>query len=403
MTVAKVFTIAEKLRSPESAALVNLHRDFVLSPLASIPLDQVRGDPSLELWGLDRRSSSVVLLRQAPTVQSAPFLYQQQFLNATEAVLVDYRSFVEMMSNVEVPIERLAFVYSTGRCGSTLVHQLVAASGAAVSLNEPDVYSHAEREVAAGRIEATLLAELLLSATKYLVVRHLRESSLVVVKLRSRVIHIYEQLSAALGAARRIFLYRNAIDFVQSWDRIYNRHWPRQWILDVPLLRDLARALSRSYARRLNPALDKRYRHELQGCTPGDVYLKCGWSAMWVLEWLDRVNWYAHHAQDDAGVRALRYEDLVSAPDAVHHLFRHLGLSQGSVDSAMHAFSRHSQAGHAFAESAKGRPLSRTTRRLIAEVLEKHTRHGSPHVVLNRTLRVQSPPPAAGVTGTMSP
>jgi hypothetical protein len=116
--------------------------DFATHETGSIELSRVLDDPTLSLYCIDPVGRTALFVRTPPQLDlsSAPFLYQAQYTQATEAVSVPFGQLHDLATRAPIPSERLVLVQSTGRCGSTLVSQALAAAEGVVSLSEPDVY-----------------------------------------------------------------------------------------------------------------------------------------------------------------------------------------------------------------------------------------------------------------------
>lgn len=69
-------------------------------------------------------------------LMSAPFLYQAQRLKPTKVLVADWEDVPIFPSTESWPV----FVFSPGRCGSTLFHAILRACGHA-SVSEPDFYT----------------------------------------------------------------------------------------------------------------------------------------------------------------------------------------------------------------------------------------------------------------------
>ena len=120
-------------------------------------------------------------------------------------------------------LSRCVWLHSTGRCGSTLLSKVFDAMGGVQSLSEPDVYSHlptilhhAQRR---GVDRAPALVPVVRACTLLLLHAQLSRrpsEAVVLVKTRSLAVRAHALLRSALPEMRALFLYRNAVETVDS-------------------------------------------------------------------------------------------------------------------------------------------------------------------------------------------
>ena len=79
-----------------------------------------------------------------------PFLYQQQRHSALRTYVVNYQAFIQAVARLQEQdgdtsgsdlLQRIVLLYSTGRCGSTLLSKLLGRGQGVNSVSEPDFYS----------------------------------------------------------------------------------------------------------------------------------------------------------------------------------------------------------------------------------------------------------------------
>lgn len=192
--------------------------DFATHETGSIELSRVLDDPTLSLYCIDPVGRTALFVRTPPQLDlsSAPFLYQAQYTQATEAVSVPFGQLHDLATRAPIPSERLVLVQSTGRCGSTLVSQALAAAEGVVSLSEPDVYLqlHQLRDRGDPELEA-----LLKTCTTVLCAP--RPAATWAIKFRSFDIELAPAILRCFPGAKTVFLYRNAETWARSATRAF--------------------------------------------------------------------------------------------------------------------------------------------------------------------------------------
>jgi hypothetical protein len=68
------------------------------------------------------------------------FLWPTRFAQATEVVALPFHELVDLAADARSSLQRIVFINSIGRCGSTLVCRALAEADDVVALSEPDVF-----------------------------------------------------------------------------------------------------------------------------------------------------------------------------------------------------------------------------------------------------------------------
>ena len=87
------------------------------------------------------RGVRLCLLKQhPPTVLSqAPFYYQAQYENAVHVITLPFEMLIQLAQSITIDDNRLVFIHSTGRSGSTLASRIFAQIPGVINMSEPDV------------------------------------------------------------------------------------------------------------------------------------------------------------------------------------------------------------------------------------------------------------------------
>ncbi len=373
------------VRDQRSAARVNGLADFELGPPEAATLDDLLASTaSLYAAELERRELVFVVERPGADVFSAPFYYLGQ-VQAAEAVFVVGLDDAAELARRLAPPPEVVFLWSGGRCGSTLLSRALAHSHELTSYSEPDVYSQLSDWMDAGVLSVADAVEWIRVCTA--VLRPAQRSRAVALKFRGRALGQYEAFLRAHPDAKSIFLYRNAIDVVQSYDRVSRGEYSRRrWAIRLPPLRRLYGAvrLARGTVAATHLA---RYESIVRGGSPTEVVARYGFLGLNVLKWAFFVEQYLRMRREGYAVHGLRYEDLVAHPAALMtQLLDTIGCRDADVAAVLREFKRDSQEGTSHARDRGASGFTGWDRRLTRDVLARYTSHRSPGVVLPGTL-----------------
>ena len=138
---AERFTVRRLLQTPDSPRLVSM-RDFTLDGPVPSSLETIKGTPNISLYAFDLTERRAIFVETSPAVDlrvdDLPFLYQRQRKHALPIHIVQlYR----MAADVKRGPGQVVFLYSTGRCGSTLLEQILGKASSLVGLSEPDTFT----------------------------------------------------------------------------------------------------------------------------------------------------------------------------------------------------------------------------------------------------------------------
>lgn len=175
---------------------------------------------------VDDETSSIVFVETAPDfdpAESGPFYFQSQREHAVRVYTVPFEEYNRVIAELDPVLsstKQLLMVYNTSRCGSTLLSKCLDQLSNTRSISEPDIMTsltHIASE-AHGTRDADIIA-LARSSAKllcYLRRRRYPDCETVCVKFRFQMVYIAELMQKAVPDAKSIFLYRNALDVIDS-------------------------------------------------------------------------------------------------------------------------------------------------------------------------------------------
>ena len=153
------------------------------------------------------------------TDDDCTFYYQKQRAYSTMVYSVPMNDFVEACSILPENSDKVVFLHSTGRCGSTLLSRIIGCTEAFVTISEPDFFSAMTLYVQTGAMDKHVSVPLYAAATRLLVHKELSASPQykVLIKLRSFAITQAAAIVHNLPGSKNIYMYRNAMDTIDSY------------------------------------------------------------------------------------------------------------------------------------------------------------------------------------------
>ena len=284
-----------------------------------------------------------------------------------------YATLHALARTVQIDPGGIILIYSTGRCGSTLVSRALNQADGVFSLSEPDVYTQIQALRAAGASSDTEIRDLVRSCTLMLCGARAarRESRAWALKFRSWGIELGDVLYGTFPEAHVIFLYRQAEAWAQSFARMSRMFEPEgAQIGEVmqhaigPLVPRMARYLA-THTTPMPPI-------EMLACTWVSVMERC----------LDLQR---------QGVRmfAARYEELKTAPRSVlNAMFAYCGVAMSSTGLLDRVLEQDSQAGSTLSQARTRTSSSSLSEAQVIELHRLIRRYApalSPHGIVPQT------------------
>lgn len=344
-----------------------------------------------------RRRLLLVEVEQGVDLLDAdPFFYEAQRDHAVRLHALAY-SDVPRLADLLMPTATApapVFLHSTGRCGSTLLSQLLASTGTLQSVSEPDFYSQATilSRLSGGQRDRELRR--LMDGCTRLLSHALRcrdpAAGRPLIKLRSWCLPAAPLFEPLSGRWHNVFLYRDPLPTVNSFLNAYfsarqYRLW-RRWRLDRLLLSALgAFPPTRAALAATVPLFeDPGFRDDGRR----------GAAQYFTLQWLSHMQDSLRLQQQQPGFFSarIRYEDLMSRPaDVLRGLMGALGETVPALsDAAIAGLLRH--------DSQQGSRMQSKGEYLLSAEIEQAVRA---LLAAHPTGRAMSNPPHASAEGRL--
>jgi hypothetical protein len=250
------------------------------------------------LYSLDFENRQAVFVETPADVNlsHAPFYFITQYEKAKRLWIISFETMYQLAESVPVDDSRLVFIYSVGRCGSTLASQIFAQIPGVINISEP----HALMQLVIARYtkaanDDDLVA--LLKATICLLCKTAAETAWVM-KGQSFVIELGDWLHELYPQTKNLFLYRHAETWLRSGLRAYSR--------DVEGTDEERRARENQRREVLGPLVPSIARY--------DANLLLSHAEMLALMWLRAMERYVQYCRMGIEMLAIRYASWRSAP-----------------------------------------------------------------------------------------
>ncbi|HSG45525.1 MAG TPA: hypothetical protein VLA72_20455 [Anaerolineales bacterium] len=348
--------------------------DFEFEVGESIDPQIVVTNPRITLYCLDHAHQRALFVENAPGVDlsQAPFFYHAQYENAVNLYGVSYDTLHELAKGIALDSQRLIFVYSTGRSGSTLVGAALNAVDGVVGLSEPDVFTQLVTERDFGGSNQDEISALINSCMKLQCkpTEKIPNPVAWAVKFRSFSTELGDLLYEHYPDSKNIFLYRDAESWMQSAGRAFSENGDSVEF----------RTMLQGWFSTLVPSL-ARHASENGPLLPIAVIGTHAWLAV-----MDK---YLDLHKSGVPFKAFRFDDIKATREvAVKEIIEYCGLSDVDMDAVYKALERDSQADSPIAqEILAGRDfeLSDQHRADIAKTLAAHPVIQDGHFVVPST------------------
>jgi hypothetical protein len=391
MAISK-FRIVRKLRDPRSIQLVNLKHDFGLEKEGTLEAEEIIRDKNFSLYCIDQQERVAAFIQTSERlyIENAAFLYQKQYKYAENVVCVPYEVFFRVFEKIYCQMKNVCLVFSVGRCGSTLLQKMLGVLPGVNSISEADVYSQVSELLRMKQIDAAEACAIFKCATIHFWNNCCSSpNDILLLKFRSEVITSYAEIYRAIPTEKSIFMYRNATDVIQSFNRMLGFSQKHDFFLQHHLFSSFNKWWVKKQFRK-NEYLYRDFISplNLKGISTVELVALLRPSGYTFLWWLLKVNLYLKMRVENIPIVALRYEDLISNPEKMLcMILAYLKLPAKSLVQACGQVRRDSQEGTNLARDSMGQYILKAKERdSIAMAIRLYTDFSGPDHILSGTL-----------------
>jgi hypothetical protein len=292
------------------------------------------------------RQALFVELPEGSDLSHATFVFSEQFTDARRAALMPLEQFVAA-SGAMALTAGLAFLFSTGRCGSTLASRIFAQLPEVWSLSEPDYLTNLA--MARNALDRDEIDQLVRAATLWTCrPPESRRPETIVIKPRSEAVLVAAACHRAFPESRSVFMYRDLLGYSNSAFKFGQRvlgherffgegeAWRPLW--DFLMVREPISRLEDAFAPDHGPI---------------------GWEEFHTLEWDLRIDGYLRALRQGMNFTAIHYDDLNRhRAEETARLLSGCGVPARHLARAMAGFAEDSHKGGVGANTVPARPMN---------------------------------------------
>lgn len=349
----------------------NSEKDFALGDGQATSLQALVDQPDWSLYSLDldRNLAWFVELPPGTDLSASVFAFRDQRRLARRVFQVSLDELIEVSPRIPPPA-KVIFVFSIGRCGSTLVSHVLNTSPKVWGLSEPIAFPRL--------IMTNYNSDVRLTAPRPRMVEVIRACTrlqfrppvgtgrdVFALKFHSQCFFHADLYFEAFPDAAFVFLYRDAVGWTKSWYQMAQKY---------------------GYAAQLTGAT----RVELWNCiTAADdlthlrpyVDVEAEQVAMedgLVLGWARNMEEYGRFLEAGVPFLALRYNELNRDREAsLERLFTHCGLPAEDAAAGLAAFDQDSQVGDIVSSDVVAEAMTYAQVARLREVLARRPTYGN--------------------------
>lgn len=337
---ATIYQITGRNRELD-AALVNFS-EFQVDDGRTVPAQIVIDEAGWHPYCLDDANRRMIFTKIDPEIDMSRevFMYMRQFSDAEQLLAIPYDKLPELAAQVKMP-ETLVFIFSIGRCGTTLLNQIFNEIEGAYSLSEPDIPTvlfHMRAQAPQREEEYKMLIE----TSTCLQIHATAQNHIPIfgMKFRSQATGLVDLYNQTFPDAKNIFMYRNTGNWMASFYRMFKRYFDTtsftvEELMNLGIVDIL---LSRQNIERYIP---------LNGS-----HLPIHLEEILVCMLLDYMEHYQASFESGMTWFALHYEQLLADKEKnLKSLFEFCNISSEHLAEALHGFDQDAQRGTTFSQA----------------------------------------------------
>ena len=304
--------------------------------------------PNVSLYAITNKEAIFVETPVSVNIYSSdvyPFFFVAQFLNATKVIKMSIKDFVSLADKIGDPTASNSVIWlsNTGRCGGTMLCQVIETVPEALVISEPDSPSNVFHLHEYNRFNVSEYEAVLKSMIRIMCRPHPGKTRFFI-KPRSLCTLMMTDICKVCPDVRHIFIYRNSLDTIRSWLAVMafepylvviRACIDAVWFSNIfPFYRNVLRL---HFTSKRKDGLDM----------PLELTTICMIATFWANQMLFARKMLA---LDQINV-SLKYEHILSRPkESITQIFERLGIDTIHTHCAVASLSRDSQ---------RGSPLSR--------------------------------------------
>ena len=278
-----------------------------------------------------------------------PFLYMAQFEKCQRVITIPIQFFHRLAGEIGDPSSQVILLSNTGRCGSTIVGQIIESVPGTLLMSEPDALTNLAYMRVARVLTNDEQDKLLSSVIRVICKPHDPSTVRICIKPRFAAMIQMESLFRLFPDMKQMFLYRNSLETMSSFLK-FSAIRPSQKIFRFCADTDRIAAVFTS-PRALNiQVLGIVHENQFKDPKAMDTY------EMVATFWASAVCLAKRLKSSNNSLLLLKYEDLIDDQNKFcSDLFKAVDIDISEVNGALSALEKDSQEGTTMAERSSGK------------------------------------------------
>ena len=310
--------------------------------------------PNVSLYSVNKHTAIFIETTEHINIYSSdenPFLCFAQFEHSKYIITMPINSFHALADKIGGPAMPVVWVSQTGRCGSTILCQVLEKVPGTLIISEPDAPSNIDIMQQTKAVSGEERDRILVSTTK-LLCKPYPGACMICIKTKNHCVALMKHLSRLFPKVKQIFIYRNCRETVASllslqtsttYTRISKVLIDNKWFTSLkPFFKEQSELIF----------IRKTPKSEAINALSKVTNSVGLFTYMWTNYMFVARDAMSH----DKNILAVKYEDLVSAKvETCSLIFGKLGIDVCHLTKALTAFNRDSQRGSILSISRIGK------------------------------------------------
>ena len=320
-------------------------RDFLCIFSSTVNLDYVL-KPYVSLYAVTKHEAVFVETTESVNIYSSDvnaFMYSAQFDHCRKVIKMPIKYFYVLAAKIGRPSMPVIWISQTGRCGSTLLCQLLEKVPGTLIMSEPDALMHIDLMRHMKVVLETEIDNLFQDTVKVLCKPRPRTER-ICIKTRGACISWMNHLSKSFPDFKQIFLYWNCKATISSYLAVLSSDtftmlgricYDSKWF-----------SLSKPYLRRQMDFHSIRKLNETEGphCDANEskIFLNCATTFTYM--WANYILIAQDAMSRNTDILPVKYGDLVTEKiGTCRIMLKQLGLDTGQLNTVLTTFDQDSQ------------------------------------------------------------
>ncbi len=348
----------------------DVERSFTCGPGREVSAEAVVMGAGWSLFTYDFKRNAAVFLRTPDGLDfsQAPFVYNTQFQEAVQVALVGFDELLTITESLP-DIAHLVQFFSTGHCGSTLLHNVFNRVPSVWCVSEPITFN--ALALNGQNCDPLVKLKLVRGALRLLAqFPGAQSAERIIIKHFSQSTTQIKLLSDAQPQSKLLFLYRDAEGWANS-----AYHFVQKYGTSMNVAKDQRTLIWRL----LSGGMPEQFLDGIIDLHAEDLKF----DAVAAVAWATQIQNFNLAFQQNVPLYAFRYNELVAdREDTIGRLFDHLNLNHSLVAATLSVFEKNAHEGTRSARSEDDLHFDDQNYAVVRKILTHPRIAIDPHVVL---------------------